>query len=1023
MKLTHVAIRRPVTTVMFFVSLVVVGAIASRLLPLEQWPDVDVPFIFVQVPYPGSSPEEVERLIVRPLEEVLATMSGIQEMTSRSRSNEGNIFLEFEWGTDITIKSVTAREKIDGVREQLPDDIQRINIFKFSTADSPVLTLRVSSNRDLSDAYDLLDRNVKRPLERLDGVSRVQLYGVDPKEVRIDLLPDRITAHRVNLGELAETLRQANFSVSAGLITAADQRLHVKPIGEFQTIEEIRDLVINQRGLRLGDVAEIVYGTPKRTYGRHLDQSYAVGVDVYKERGANLVAVAERAYAEVDKMADNPLLDGITLFSLDDQAESVRASLRDLGYAGLIGAMLSIMVLYFFIRNLPTTLVVTLSVPISLMITLGFMYFLGISLNILSMMGLMLAVGMLVDNAVVVTENIFRERALHPGNPAKASAVAVDQVAMAVTAGTLTTIIVFVPNIFGEQNNITIFLSHVAVAIVISLLASLLIAQTMIPLLVSRLPSPKPRDKKNLIDRLKDRYVRALGWMIQHKWAATAIMFASLFSVAIPMGVVDTDMFPPDDTDRRLFLRYNIEGEHPLGKVEEQVDRIENFLYGHQEEFDIVAVYSYFDLGRAESTILLTDASDATKSVKEIKDLIREGVPKIAIGKPSFDQQRQGQGQGESDGSIRIQLEGESSEQLVELSSDIVRILESIEGLVEVKSEATQGDQEIQVRVDRKRARQYGLDPSFVAQTVATAMRGVQLTQFRAADRETPMRLRFKDSENMTMEQLRNLSLQRDDGTQIPLAALADLEVARGPVQIQRTNRVTAVGITANVDDMTVEEAKEAIGNVMEQVQLPAGVTWSYGRNFQFEDETGRLMMQNTLLAVACIYLVMAAVFESVLIPLGIIFSIIFSIVGVFWFFMMTGTTFSLMASIGILILIGVVVNNGIVLIDHINQLRRGGMLRNQAILQGGRDRLRPILMTVGTTVLGLVPLAVGTTKLGGGGPAYFPMARAIIGGLIFSTVMSLLFLPTIYVMFDDAKRWAGGRLTFGRNGRQKAGV
>jgi len=1004
---------------MFFVSLVVVGGIASRLLPLEQWPDVDVPFIFVQVPYAGSSPEEVERLIVRPLEEVLATMSGIQEMNSQSRPNEGNIFLQFEWGTDITIKSVTAREKIDGVRDQLPDDIQRINIFKFSTSDNAVLTLRVSSNRDLSDAYDLLDRNVKRPLERLDGVSRVQLYGVDPKEVRVDLLPDRIIAHGVNLGELAETLRQANFSVSAGLITAADQRLQVKPIGEFRTIEEIHDLVINQQGLRLGDVADIVYGTPERTYGRHLDQSYAVGVDVYKERGANLVAVAERAYAEVEKMADNPLLDGITLFSLDDQAESVRASLRDLGYAGLIGAFLSIMVLYFFIRNLPTTLVVTLSVPVSLMITLGFMYFLGISLNILSMMGLMLAVGMLVDNAVVVTENIFRERALHPGNPAKASADAVDQVAMAVTAGTLTTIIVFVPNIFGEQNNITIFLSHVAVAIVISLLASLVIAQTMIPLLVSRLPSPKTRDKKNVIDRLKERYVHALGWMIKHKWAAAAIMLASLASIVIPMGVVNTDMFPPDDTDRRLFLRYNIEGEHPLGKVEEQVDRIEDFLYGNQEEFEIVAIYSYFDLGRAESTILLTDASDATKSVKEIKDLIRDGVPKIAIGKPSFDQNRQGQGEG--DGSVRVQLEGESSQQLVELSPDIIRILESIDGLVEVKSEATQGDQEIQVRVDRKRARQYGLDPSYVAQTVATAMRGVQLSQFRAADRETPMRLRFKDSENVTMEQLRNLSLQRDDGTLIPLAALADLEVARGPVHVRRTNRVTAVGITANLDDMTVEEAKEAIGAVMEQVALPDGVSWSYGRNFQFEDETGRIMMQNTLLAVACIYLVMAAVFESVLIPLGIIFSIIFSIVGVFWFFMMTGTTFSLMANIGILILIGVVVNNGIVLVDHINQLRRGGMLRNQAILQGGRDRLRPILMTVGTTVLGLIPLAVGTTKIGGGGPAYFPMARAIIGGLVFSTVMSLLFLPTIYVMFDDAKRWASGRLSFARNGRQKS--
>jgi HAE1 family hydrophobic/amphiphilic exporter-1 len=1017
MKHTELALRRPVTTVVTFVALAMVGIIASRLLPLEKFPDIEFPGIFIQIPYEGSTPEEVERLITRPVEEALATLSGVERMFSSSSESQSQIFLQFDWNQNMGVKGIEARSKVDGIRDQLPDDVRRVLVFTGSLGDQPVLQLRISSQRDLSDSYDLLDRLLKRRLERIEGVSRVELHGVDPREIRILLRSDSLAAYGVDIAALRDLLLSSNFAVSAGRLTAGGQRFSVRPRGEYGSVEEIRNLAINAEGLRLSDVADVELRTPDRNFGRHLDRKYAIGVAVNKTTGSNLVDVTDRVMAEVEEIGKLPQMRGINMFPLDNQGDSVRDSLSDLLSAGLIGGLLAIIVLYLFLRQVSTTLIVTAAVPFSLLITLGALYFLGLSLNILSMMGLMLAVGMLVDNAVVVTESIFRHRSEQKDKPVEATLKGVQDVGLAVIAGTATTIIVFAPMIIGTKNDIMVFLTHVAVTIIVALLASLLIAQTLVPMLAARVSIP-PRPKAGAwIERLTRRYVNSLKWVLTRPWwTALGIFLICVIGILpLPLNLVKFDTFP-QDVGRRLFMPYHVEGQHSLERVEATVDQIEEYLFSRQEEFNIRSIYSFYEPGRAESTLLLTDEDDATLSTKEIIERIEKDMPTIAIGKPSFKFDQQGGGEGFS-----LQLSGDSTVILNALGDDVARAIATIDGLKDVRSDAESGDREVRVHIDRDRAAAVGLTAGQIAQSVSIAMRGENLREFRGELGEVEVRLAFRDDDKQSVEQLANLPLYTPDGRRITLGSVASLRIGWAPATIRRTDRQTAVILSATLEDeTTMDDLRPKVTAMMEQIELPPGYSWKFGRGFDRQDETQQLMFTNILLGIACIFLVMAALFESLLLPFSIILgSIVFSIFGVFLFFAATGTTFSFMASIGIMILIGVVVNNGIVLVDHVNNLRHSGLARNDAIVEAGRDRLRPILMTVATTIVGLAPLAVGTTQVGGDGPPYYPMARAIIGGLAFSTVVSLLVVPALYVYFDNLAAWGRKVMRTARGGRR----
>jgi hydrophobic/amphiphilic exporter-1 (mainly G- bacteria), HAE1 family len=1016
MKHTEVALRRPVTTIVVFVALSLVGLLAAKLLPLEKFPDIEFPGIFVQIPYEGSTPEEVERLITRPVEEALATLSGVERMFSSSDENNAQIFLQFGWDQSMGAKGIEARAKVDSIRHLLPNDIRRVLIFTGSLGDQPVLQLRISSERDLSDSYEMLDRLLTRRLERIEGVSRVDLQGVDPREIRILLKPDQLAAHGIDIASVRDLLINSNFSVSAGKITAADQRFSVRPSGEFKSVDEIRVLTLNDRGLRLRDIAEIEMRTPERNYGRHLDRQYAIGVAISRATGANMVDVTDRVIAEVEKIGKLPEMNGINIFALDNQGAAVRESLGDLLSAGALGGLLAIFVLYLFLRQVTTTLIVTASVPFSLMITLGAMYFAGLTLNILSMMGLMLAVGMLVDNAVVITESIFRHRSENPDKPVTATIKGVREVGLAVIAGTATTIIVFAPMIVGAKTDMSIFLSHVAITIIVALIASLFIAQTLVPMLAARIAVPPQPKSGTWMSRLTARYVASLEWILGHRWWTALGIGLVCFIGILPLllDLVKFDMFP-QDVGRRLFMPYHVEGQHSLERIEQNVDKIEDYLYSRQEEFNIRSIYSYYDQGRAESTILLTGKDDATLSTKEIIALIEADLPQLAIGKPSFSFEQQGGGDG-----FTVQISGDSTEVLNDLAVEIARSLATVEGLKDVLSDGESGNKEVRVIIDRTRAANVGLTTQAIAQSVSIAMRGENLREFRDQNGEISVRLAFRDNDKQSIEQLANLPLYTPDGRRITLGTVASLRAGRAPDTIRRTDRQTAVILSANLEeDVSADDVRPRVKSMMEQIELPAGYSWKEGRGFEQQDETADMMATNILLGIACIFLVMAALFESLILPFSIILgSIVFSIFGVFLFFAATGTTFSFMAMIGIMILIGVVVNNGIVLVDHINNLRQDGVSRDKAIVIAGRDRLRPILMTVATTIVGLAPLAVGTTQVGGDGPPYYPMARAIIGGLAFSTVVSLLVVPALYVYFDSLAAWGRKVMRTARQGR-----
>ena len=450
---TRFALRRPVTTLMTFIALALIGVIAMRLLPLELFPDIRFPGIQVTIPYAGSTPEEVEQLITRPAEEAIATLSGIKEIRSTSSETGAELVVFFQWDRDPSAVGFEVRTKLESIRHEFPPSANRILTQMFAAGDDRVVAIRISSQEDLTRQYDTLDRYLKKPLERLDGVARVSLEGVEPLELRILVDPVRIAAHGIDIARLRDALEGANFSVSAGEITGGAQRFLVRPIGEFRTIDDVRKFIVTGN-VRLHDVADVSLVTPELTVGRHLNGRPGVGLDVFKATGANIVDVAERVMAVVDEQRQLPQLQGIEVIVLQDQAENIRSSLTELRNAGLIGAGLALVVLFLFMRDWPTTLIVGLAVPFSLLITVAAMYFLGFSLNILTMMGMLLAIGLLVDNAVVVTESIFRHRQSSGVDPIASTLTGVTEVGLAVLAGTLSTVIVFLPIIFGEESEI-----------------------------------------------------------------------------------------------------------------------------------------------------------------------------------------------------------------------------------------------------------------------------------------------------------------------------------------------------------------------------------------------------------------------------------------------------------------------------------------------------------------------------------------------------------------------------------------
>ncbi|MBW3566278.1 MAG: efflux RND transporter permease subunit [Acidobacteria bacterium] len=1006
MNLPKLAVERPVTTTMILISVVVVGVIALMRLPLAFLPDVDAPFIGVQIGYPNSNPTQIEREIVKPVEEALATLSGVRKISSEATADQGSVFLEFAWGESLDILRMEVSEKIDQIEPTLPEGISEPLIFSFSTSDIPVVQARVSAEGiDLSESYELLETRLLNPLRRVPGVGRVDLDGVNPKEISIDLEMAAIRAYDIDVGELIAKLQGASSNLVLGEVRNGGERYTARVVGRFQSVEAFENLTINETGVRLGDIANVTYQEPPLLYGRNLNGKFAIGLTVFKESTANTVETAREVMRVIEEdIGSDPLLNGINVFVWEDQADEIVNGVTGLRTSGFVGGLLAVFVLYFFLRRFDSTLIVSLTIPFSIIAACGVLFFMGKTLNILSMMGLMLGVGMLVDNAVVVLESIDRTHRT-VGNTKKAALIGANHVSVAVTSATLTSLIVFFPLIFGDGNELTIWLGEVGIAISLALICSLFSSLTLIPLMSAHFLKAKKAKPIPIIEKLEARYVRVLGWTLAHPWKSSFIIAGAFVAGILPFvfGLVEGGMFSATK-NTRLYLQYEYSDFTYQSESAEAVAKVEEYLNAHRDEYYIDSIYSFYAENQAGTTLTLTREDLGDKEIGELRKKIREGLPEVPGARIFFYEDTESGG---SSTYFSVKFFGQDTTLLERYAREAVRRLETVEGVNDISTSLDSARREIQVTIDRDKAAKLGLTAQDMSDIFGFTLGGMRLRRFNAGDREVETWLALRDEDRETMDDLRNLQLRTATGTELTLGDVADFQIVSSPDEIDRENRKVRVQLRAVYDGENWDATKEQITGLMDSFDLPPGYSWSYNDRIVEQESQDAQMLFNVLMALMLVYVVMAALFESYAQPFAILFSIPLALPGITWLLAATGTPFNMMAQIGILILMGIVVNNGIVLLDHLNHLRRSGLGREEAILQAGRDRLRPIMMTALTTITGLLPLAIGGAHVGG--LMYFPMARTVLGGLISSTFLTLLVLPFINDRIEATAGWVKG--------------
>jgi HAE1 family hydrophobic/amphiphilic exporter-1 len=1008
MWLTFLSLRRPVTLAMALASVVLLGAISIVKLPLDFLPHVEFPFIAVYIPYQGGIPAENEREIVRPVEEVLATLGGVREIFSYSDAGEVQVGVTFDWGRDVNLLRMEVKEKIDQIRGELPADIPQIFLLTFNSSDIPIIQGRISAKgRDLSESWDLLDQKIIAPLERIPGVGRVNIDGVLPTQASVYLRFDKIMEHNVDVTRLFQELEAANVELTVGRVTDRGLRYDMRTVSGLNGVEDLRELPIDERGLRLGDVAEVLYGAPALSYGRILNREPAIAFWVQKASGYNTVEVCRAVEAELARINEDPALAGINSFSFFNQADQITDSLRSLLQGGLFGSILAVAILYLFLRRVGMTLVVSVAIPISILGTCIFMFLSGKSLNVLTMMGLMLGVGMLVDNAVVVLESIHR-RQHHGATPVAAAVRGTKEVGRAIVASTLTTVIVFAPIVVSKADELTVWLGEVGVTISVTLLISLLVSLTVIPTLSIKLTG---QDRKaDLADArwlvwLRRHYLRVLSWTAVRHPMTTALVIVPLVLVVTVAAMKVTNFKPDAEGDQgirreSLYIGFDYTGSVDKYASKDYVLKVNEYLENRREELELRDIYSWYGADAAAVTIFFNKGVVTNEYFNQLRDDLRENLPVQAGLRYRF-----GGEDGQESGvkSFSVTISGEETEFLQDFAAEAKRRLALIDGIEDLTSEGERGKAEIQIKVDPDQAARFGISPGTISQIMGLTYRGVQLPRLQTGEKEIDMVVSLLPEDQESLENLSLLTVGSVDGQAVQLAQVADFHFGRSPERIFRRDQRSGISVTGTWDGERLDDALKEIKPVMDGLDLPFGYSWNFGseiiRNQQQQSEMGA----NMLLALACVFFVMASLFESLLYPMVVMGTVPFASLGVFWLMMATGTPFNIMAMIGMVILIGIVVNNGIVLVDHINGCRKRGLSLDDAIIEGCSDRLRPILMTAGTTILGLLPLAL-FSGAHVGDAEYYPMARAISGGLASSTLLTLLVMPTYYRL---ATLWA----------------
>jgi hydrophobic/amphiphilic exporter-1 (mainly G- bacteria), HAE1 family len=999
MSLPRFAVRKPVTTGMMVVTVIVLGLISTSLIPLDMFPSFERPVLQVTVPYPNASPSEVERRIVRPLEEELGTVRALESIRATASQDRGRVELEFKPGTDMDMAALEVRERVELVRGQLPSDVQRINLRRFSSDEQPVLRAAIAWDGDPALLTELVERQIEPALLQVHGVAQVEFSGLEAREVSIELDQDRMRSQGITIAMISTALNRGNEDYSAGELELEGTRFDIRAEGQLRSVEEIENLPLNAVGVRLSDVAEVTYDFPERDFFFRMNGQNARQAEVYKESEANIVEVARAVRVALEEVTERPGLEGLSFRIWQDQSEGIIEVLWLLAGAGALGGGLAVVVLFAFLRRLTPTLIVAAAIPVSLIFTVVILYLFGDSLNIITLSGLMLAVGMLIDNAVVVVENIFRHREMG-SDPEEAAVDGANEVGLAILSGTVTTVIVFTPLFFLPPTQMGTQFRAFGTSISSTMLASLGVAFTLIPLLALWLLKGKMPRPGRVMSWMNNTYQRALDRILNYRYV-TAGVAALVFTAGISLLMgLPRELMPEEDN---RFIRMSV--STPRGISVEERSQIfaeaEQTILDHAEGLEITNVNS-FSRGTFSSIFMTLKpfSEGGEKSTAQITEEIQDLLPVI----PGVEW-RQRRGFGRMSG-VQVRLVGESTSELARLAEAVeLHLSQSVDGINEIDNSLESGNEEVRVRVDRRAAERAGLTSQDVAQAVSGALRGSVATRFRSGEREVDVLLQLREEDRVSIAQLSNMAVGTADGTSVPLGTVADIQVVGGPTDIQRENRQTAVTVSAEVSTgYNREDVIQDVQTAMAGFELPVGYSWDLGRGWAEEQEQFGDMMIAAILALILIYLVLAALFESMVLPLIIYFSIFFAVPGLGLIFLITGSSFSILSFLGILITVGIVVNNSIVMIDLVNQLRDRGMDRRQALLSGCTARLRPILMTSLTTVMGLIPMAFWATE--GMGVMFAPIGQAVIGGLTTSTILTLLLTPTLYAWFDDMGLW-----------------
>jgi HAE1 family hydrophobic/amphiphilic exporter-1 len=1073
MKLSEFSVNRPVTTVMATLSVVILGFVSVGRIPLESFPSISSSGITVTATYPSSSPEEVEREITLPLESSLATLSNIDQISSTSSGNSASVRVDFNVGTDMDLATMEVRDRVDQVRGLLPDEVTRVQIWRWQSDQRPILSASMAWRGEGDRLLDIARKVIEPRLLRLEGVVNVGIEGIEEKQLIVELDQEHLEAHDVSLPYLANQVRGNNVNISLGRVDDGGHRYLVRALGEYTTTEQIGAQPLQGRDLLLRDLGSVVFDYPEKKNYERLNGIDAVSVEVYKASNATVVNVAQAARLALEKI-EAEYGDQLEIEIVRDRSTDVLREVNNLANSALLGALLAVGIIFIFLRNIRSTLVIAMAIPVSVFCVFTGMYvareFFGssITLNMVSMMGLVLAVGMLVDPAVVALESIFRKREEDGLDARQASLEGSQEIGMAVVASSLTTICVFIPFFFLSTSGMTRWMGDAGITICLAIAVSMGVALSVIPLATSRLFKAGFQRFDPFIKgamgialtvlavwlffrvgglawfnlwlkqigasiaamtwstalvlgivcllifalarygrrrSMRQSYIGLLNWTLDHR-LMTLVATVALLSTGIYLFQQIPQQGIPRTPDRRVDITVEMERSYSLEEVKALFTNMEQLVLAKGKDLDVESVSSRFRQRGGSLTVRLVDADEGHLSTAAAGRSVMGMLPK-KVG-VNYKMGRQRSWMGNVLG-VEVLLKGRDPSVLAVLAEEVQAKLARLPGVQDVDTSLEDGEEEIQVQIDREQTLSYGLAARDVATSISTALGTRRTSTYKTQDREIDLVLQLQEADRATMDQLKNNAFEGRDGNRVQLGTLADFRIKQGPQELKREDRQLNLTVFANTSNR--REAFQLMGPVrqmMGAMTLPIGYSWSLGGQARWvQQETGDNYFI-MVFAVLLIYLIMASLFESLIHPFTIILAIPFSLIGVSLGLYLFDIPLDANGMLGLLILFGIVVNNGIVLIDHINHFRREGMPRRQAILRGGQNRMRPILMTAFTTVLNLMPLVLpmlyGNAE--GFSQRWGPVGLVVVCGLISSTVLTLVLAPTLYSLLDDLGLW-----------------